>query len=61
MGKFATQMKRADAAGAHFALIIGEDELAANSVTIKPMRGGEQVTVAASEAASYLMQQLAGV
>ena len=61
MGKFATQMKRADAAGAHFALIIGEDELAANSVTIKPMRGGEQVTVSASEAASYLMQQLAGV
>lgn len=61
MGKFATQMKRADAAGAHFALIIGEDELAANSVTIKPMRGGEQVTVAASEAASYLMLQLAGV
>ena len=61
MGKFATQMKRADAAGAHFALIIGEDELAANSVTIKPMRGGEQATVAASEAASYLMQQLAGV
>ena len=61
MGKFATQMKRADAAGAHFALIIGEDELAANSVTIKPMRGGEQATVAASEAASYLMQQLAGI
>jgi len=42
-GKFAAQMKRADASGARFALIIGEAELAARRVGVKPLRtGGEQ-------------------
>ena len=62
MGNFKAQMKRADAAGAHYTVILGEDELAAGQVTIKPMRGGgEQMTVLASDAASVLMQKIAGV
>ncbi|MGE5095307.1 MAG: histidine--tRNA ligase [Betaproteobacteria bacterium] len=41
-GSFKAQMKKADASGARFAVIIGDDEVAANKVTVKPMRGGEQ-------------------
>jgi len=41
-GSFKSQMKKADASGARFAVIIGDDEVAANRVTLKPMRGGGQ-------------------
>lgn len=34
------QLKRADRSGARLAVIIGEDELAAGEVTLKPLRGG---------------------
>ena len=37
-GSFKAQFKRADASGAQLALVIGEDEAAANAVTIKPLR-----------------------
>jgi histidyl-tRNA synthetase len=37
-GAFKAQMKRADASGAMLALILGEDELHAASVTVKPLR-----------------------
>lgn len=37
-GNFKKQMKRADRSGAHLALLIGEDELAADQVTIKHLR-----------------------
>jgi histidyl-tRNA synthetase len=33
-------MKKADASGARYAVIIGEDELASKRVTLKPLRGG---------------------
>ena len=33
-----SQMKRADASGARYALIIGDDEAAANAVAVKPLR-----------------------
>ena len=39
-GSFKSQMKKADASGARFAVIIGEDEMASKSVTLKPLRGG---------------------
>jgi histidyl-tRNA synthetase len=42
MASFKVQFKRADASRAKFALIFGADELADNSVLIKPMQGGEQ-------------------
>ena len=61
-GSFKSQMKKADAANASFAVIIGEDEVNAGTVNIKSLRGeGGQVTVASTEAASYLMQKIAGV
>jgi histidyl-tRNA synthetase len=42
-GSFKSQMRKADASGARFAVIIGDDEVAANRVTLKPLReGGEQ-------------------
>jgi histidyl-tRNA synthetase len=37
-GSFKSQMKKADASGAAFAVIIGDDEAAANEVSLKPMR-----------------------
>jgi histidyl-tRNA synthetase len=46
MPSFKAQFKRADASGAKYALVFGADELAKNSVTVKPMHGGEQVTLA---------------
>ena len=50
-GSFKSQMKKADASGARYAVIIGDDEVAAEKVTLKPLRGGgEQVTLAAGEA-----------
>ncbi len=44
-GSFKSQMKRADASGAAYALIIGEDEVAQGTVAVKPLRGGEQFAV----------------
>ena len=41
-GSFKSQMKKADASGARFALIIGDDEVASRKVTVKSLRGGEQ-------------------
>ena len=37
-GSFKAQMKKADASGAHFAVIIGDDEAAAGEVTLKYLR-----------------------
>ncbi len=37
-GGFKSQMKKADASGALYALIVGEDELKAGEVTVKPLR-----------------------
>ena len=51
-GSFKSQMKKADASGARFALIIGDDEAAAGEVTLKPLREmGEQVRMTVDEAA----------
>jgi histidyl-tRNA synthetase len=49
-GSFKSQMKKADASGAALALIVGEDELKAGAVTVKPLRAARpqlQVTRAA--------------
>lgn len=37
-GKLKSQMKKADASGALIALILGEDEVSAGEVTVKPLR-----------------------
>ena len=38
MGSMKSQFKRADASGARFALIFGQDEIKANQVMVKPLR-----------------------
>jgi histidyl-tRNA synthetase len=49
-GSFKSQMKRADASGARYALLIGPDEAAAGMVSVKPLREqGEQKTVPIDE------------
>ena len=54
-GSFKSQMKRADASGARFALIVGEDEVAANRVAVKPLRSaGDQVSLNPAELAARL-------
>ena len=45
-GSFKSQMKKADRSGARFSLILGDDEMKANQIVVKPMLGpGEQVKV----------------
>jgi histidyl-tRNA synthetase len=48
-GSFKSQMKKADGSAAVCAVIIGEDEVAANVVMLKPLRGGEQQRVGLEE------------
>ncbi len=58
-GGFKSQLKRADRSGALFAFIIGDDEVEASSVTIKPLRGGEQQqTISQNAAADFLAERL---
>ena len=58
-GSFKAQMKRADRSGADYALILGESELAASAIGLKPLRStDEQVAVALDELADVLAQKL---
>ncbi len=51
-GSFKSQMKKADGSGAQCAVIIGDDEAAAQAAMLKPLReGGEQQRVALAELA----------
>ena len=45
MGSMKSQFKKADASGAHFALIFGGDELARGEVTVKSLRDGQGAQV----------------
>ena len=54
-GSFKAQMKRADVSGARYAILIGDDEAAAASATVKPLRGGgEQFAVPVAALAASL-------
>ena len=53
-GSFKSQMKKADASGARFALIIGEDEAKSDRVTVKPLRGGEQQSLELGPAIAFI-------
>lgn len=58
-GGIKAQFRRADKSGAELALVIGDDELAADEVTVKPLRGeGEQRRVPVAEI-EPLLEQLA--
>jgi len=57
-GGFKSQMKKADASGAPFAIILGDDEIAAGKITLKPLRGdGEQQLVTLAEAFERLARR----
>jgi histidyl-tRNA synthetase len=41
-GGFKSQVRKADASGARFAVIIGDDEATAGAVSVKPLREAAQ-------------------
>jgi len=54
-GSFKSQFKQADKSGAHFALILGENEVAQQQVTVKYLRESQpQFTVTTSELVTWL-------
>jgi histidyl-tRNA synthetase len=56
-GSFKSQIKKADKSGARLALILGEQELAADTVAVKYMREDrEQVTIARHELNEFISQ-----
>jgi histidyl-tRNA synthetase len=58
-GKLKARLKKADRSGAKVAILIGEDELKENKVTVKPLRTrAEQITCYASELEEVLRRVL---
>jgi histidyl-tRNA synthetase len=58
-GSFKSQLKRADRSGAHFAVIVGDDEAARQVAALKPLRDGSaQREVALAELGNELQQAL---
>lgn len=56
-GSFKAQMKKADACGARFAVIVGDDEAQAQEVTVKPLRdAAQQVRAGLGEAINLIMK-----
>jgi histidyl-tRNA synthetase len=54
-GSLKSQMKKADASGARYAVIIGDDEAATHTVSLKPLRlEGEQVRVDLTQLVDFL-------
>jgi len=55
-GSFKSQMKKADASGAQYALLIGADEAAAEAVSVKPLReSAAQKTIALADLRAALL------
>jgi len=52
--KFKQKMSYCDKLGVPFAVLLGEDEIAAGKCSVKNMRTGQQVTVTAQEAAELI-------
>lgn len=63
-GSFKSQMKKADGSGAAFAVIIGDDEIAAGTAAVKAMRGAEgeaqQASVPFDAVVDYVVDQIVG-
>ncbi len=57
---FKAQLRAADRRGARFALILGEDEMAGGTVTVKDLAEGTQTSVPAAGLAAYLGNHGAG-
>ncbi len=61
-GSFKSQMKKADKSGAQFALILGESELAAGNIAVKPLREqGEQQSIEQAALAQHLTTLINGL
>ena len=59
-GSFKSQFKKADKSGARFAVILGDDELRDNTVTVKDLRGQEgQQTISQLELNQYILDKYA--
>jgi histidyl-tRNA synthetase len=57
-GSFKSQLKKADASQARYALVIGDDEAARGAVGVKPLReAGEQIELPARELGPWLATQ----
>ncbi len=53
-GKFKAQLKKADASGARLALVLGEEEVANGSVSVKMLReSGDQISCSRDKLVSY--------
>lgn len=63
-GSFKSQMKRADGSGAAYAVILGDDEVANGTASVKALRASDseknQATVAFETVAEYLVDQIIG-
>ncbi|MET0088512.1 MAG: histidine--tRNA ligase [Candidatus Thiodiazotropha sp.] len=57
-GSFKSQMKKADKSMAPYALILGEEELARGEISLKPLRGGEQVSLPLAAIETDLAQRV---
>ena len=57
--KFKQKMSYADKLGVPYAVLLGEDEIAAGKCSVKNMRTGEQITVTPAEAAEHIKAGLA--
>jgi histidyl-tRNA synthetase len=55
-GSFKSQMKKADGSGARHALIVGEDELKAGEVSVKPLRTDQPQTRVKRDAVASSLQ-----
>ena len=65
IGSFKSQMKKADASGAAFAVILGDDEVAANEATLKALTAGadgagNQRRVALGDLSTEIVEALVG-
>ncbi|MCK9510388.1 MAG: histidine--tRNA ligase [Pigmentiphaga sp.] len=59
-GSFKSQLKRADGSGAAFAVILGDDELAAGEAAVKVLASGEQFRTPLDTLGATLVDRLAG-
>ncbi len=57
--KFKQKMAYADKLGVKFAVLLGEDEIAAGKCSVKNMTTGQQITVTPAEAAAHIQESLA--
>ena len=56
--KFKQKMAYADKLGVKFAVLLGEDEIAAGKCSVKDMTTGQQITVTPAEAAAHILSAI---